>query len=94
MKKVLTVLIVILILFVLVMPALAGGHGKKIVINKTNVTEADKNTMDFGEYLNIVLGETKNVELGLLTTYLNESSEFRAYIGAKIYLNRMTYQKE
>lgn len=81
MKKLFLALVAVLFLY---SPAFAT--------NKTVVEQADKNTLDYGEYLNLIVGETKNSEWGFLLTHLNESSETRVYVGGKIYLNRMTYQ--
>lgn len=102
--------LVVFFIGILVSVCSAGEcHKKQCVINKTEVTEvtnvtnvtevtninqADKNTHDYGEYLNLIMFETENSEWGFLVTYLNESSEIRGYIGGKIYLNRITYQKK
>ena len=71
------------------------GH-KKVVVNNTYVTNEviRHNAFDYGTYLNLICFETKNSEWGILGTWLNESDETRVYLGGKIYLNRLTYQKK
>lgn len=47
----------------------------------------------WGAYLDLVLYETKNTQWSVLTTYDYTTSETRSYIGGRIYLNRLTWQK-
>jgi hypothetical protein len=48
---------------------------------------------DYGAYLNLIVFETPNSEWGVLGTYTMLNSEARAYVGGKLYLNRMIKSK-
>lgn len=51
---------------------------------------------DYGTYLHFILfeSEDKNYEIGLWNTYEHQRMEFTTLLGAKIYLNRLFWQKD
>ena len=57
--------------------------------------EETREAFDYGAYLHLILYEDAdlNWEIGLWNTYENERDEFTFLIGAKIYLNRLFWQK-
>ena len=76
---------------------------KNTIINKytevtevTNVNineEAELHAFDYGAYLDFIFFETESTEWGLKTSYTVENSETRAFLGGKIYLNRLFSKK-
>ena len=58
--------------------------------------EETREAFDYGAYLHLILYEDAdlNWEIGLWNTYENERDEFTSLIGAKIYLNRLFWQKK
>lgn len=56
---------------------------------KTTSTDVDHNTLDYGEYLNLIVFETESTEWGVFMTHLNQSSESRFYVGGTVYLGRL-----
>ncbi len=68
-------------------------HGEHTV-TVHDATEDRYEEFDWGYYGQAIVYETPNTEWGFLGTYLNDSDETRVMAGGKIYLNRMTYQKQ
>ena len=58
--------------------------------------EPNREEFDYGAYLHLILWESKgrNIEIGNWNTYEVQREEITSLIGAKIYLNRLFYQKD
>lgn len=102
MKKVLTVLLVLGLLGFA--STAQATYNKdlcdtpfKSIINRCEQPDIDDNKelFDKGVYLHLIFWESAdgNYEVGNLNTYEIHRKEFTSLLGAKIYLNRLTYQK-
>jgi hypothetical protein len=56
----------------------------------------DHERLDYGLYLHAIVweSESKDVEVGVFNTYEHERNEFTSLLGAKVYFNRLFWQKE
>jgi hypothetical protein len=65
------------------------------IMNTCQDVDPDHEEFDYGAYLHLILYESdaKDWEIGLFNTYEVERDEYTALIGAKIYLNRLFWQK-
>jgi len=73
-----------------------GGGYKWFNNHHHQVAHDDPDTRFFDQGFEFVgvLFETENTELYIKGTHLKESEETRAYVGIKVYFNRMFWQKD